>query len=44
MSLKKQGEELKGELFDWLKQTGGLQIPLKKPGNYRFDNRYNKTY
>lgn len=44
MSVKKQGEELKNELFEWLKQTGGLQIPLKKPGNFRFDNRYNKTY
>lgn len=43
-SLQEQGLELKQELFNWLKETGGQQIPLKKPGNIRFDNLYNKTY
>ena len=42
--MKKQGVELKQELFDWLKQTNGLQIPLKQPGNFRFDNLYKNTY
>lgn len=43
-SYQKEGLQLKQELFEWLKSTGGLQIPLKKPGNIRFDNRFNKTY
>lgn len=43
-NLKKQGTVLKEELFQWLKQTEGMRIPLKQPGNNRFDNRYNKTY
>ena len=43
-SLKKVGIALKKALFDWLKQTGGLQIPLKQPVNFRFDNRYKETY
>ena len=43
-SLKKEGIALKKALFDWLKQTGGLQIPLKQPVNFRFDNRYKETY
>jgi len=41
---KKDGLKLKQELFEWLKATNGLQIPLKKPGNIRFDNRFDKTY
>jgi len=41
---QKEGLALKQELFDWLKATNGLQIPLKKPVNIRFDNRFNKTY
>ena len=43
-SYQKEGLQLKQELFDWLEKTDGLQIPLKKPGNIRFDNRFNKTY
>jgi len=43
-SLQKQGLELKQELFNWLKETGGQQIPLKRPANMRFDNLYKKTY
>jgi N-acetylglucosamine-6-sulfatase len=39
-----EGVKLKNELFDWLKATGGLQIPLRKPGIFRFDNRYGKSY
>jgi len=41
---QKEGLKLKQELFDWLKTTDGLNIPLKKPGNIRFDNRFDKTY
>ncbi|NEU09339.1 sulfatase [Flavihumibacter sp. R14] len=43
-SYQKTGLALKQELFDWLKETGGLQIPLKSQGGTRFDNRFNKTY
>src|SRR5688500_17172078 len=43
-SLRKQGLLLKTELFNWLKETGGLQIPLKKPIDGRFDNRYQGSY
>ena len=41
---QKEGLQLKQELFEWLKETDGLQIPLKKPVKIRFDNRFNKTY
>lgn len=40
----KEGMELRTELFDWLQQTGGLQIPLKKAAGTRFDNLYMNTY
>lgn len=43
-SQQKTGLALKQELFEWLKETGGLQIPLKKQMGTRFDNRFNKTY
>ena len=38
------GLKLKKELFEWLKSTNGLQIPLKQPVNIRFDHQFNKTY
>ncbi len=43
-ALKQKGIELKGELFDWLNDTNGLQIPLKKQLNQRIDHRYRGTY
>lgn len=38
------GIKLKKELFDWLKETNGLQIPLKPTINSRFDHKYRSTY
>ena len=38
------GMKLRTELFNWLGQTGGLQIPLKRVQGLRFDNRYQNTY
>jgi arylsulfatase A-like enzyme len=43
-SLRKTGIALKNELFNWLKETKGLQIPLKKPIDARIDNRYMGSY
>jgi N-acetylglucosamine-6-sulfatase len=43
-SYRKTGTELRAELFNWLQQTGGLQIPLKKAAGIRFDNLYRNTY
>ena len=43
-SLRRQGLALKKELFQWLQQTKGLQIPLKKPIDSRGDNLYRNTY
>jgi arylsulfatase A-like enzyme len=43
-SLRKTGLELRTELFNWLEETGGLQIPLKKAAGQRFDNLYRSTY
>jgi hypothetical protein len=43
-SMTKTGMELKHKLFDWLEKTKGNQIPLKKPIDFRYDNRYNRTY
>lgn len=43
-TLRKQGLALKTELFNWLRETNGLQIPLKKPIDGRIDNRYIGTY
>jgi len=41
---RKTGTEMRSELFNWLQQTGGLQIPLKKASGIRFDNLYRNTY
>ena len=41
---RKTGLQLKDELFNWLQETGGLQIPLKKTINNRNDNLYRGTY
>lgn len=38
------GLQLKTALFEWMKETGGEQIPLKKTSNNRIDNRYRSTY
>lgn len=38
------GLDLKKELFQWLEQTKGLQIPLKRTIDSRFDNRYRGIY
>ena len=43
-SYRKIGIGLKDELFKWLEQTNGLQIPLKKTINNRFDNLYRGSY
>lgn len=40
---RKIGLSLKDDLFKWLQETSGLQIPLKKPVN-RGDNLYKGTY
>lgn len=42
-SLRKTGQQLKKELFTWLQQTNGLQIPLKQPPG-RIDHQYRNTY
>ena len=41
---RKIGLQLKDELFEWLKETSGLQIPLKKTISNRNDNLYRGTY
>lgn len=43
-SYNRIGMGLRTELFNWLQQTGGLQIPLKKAAGTRFDNLYKSTY
>lgn len=43
-SFRKIGLELKQQLFDWLKETNGLQIPLKKTIDNRGDHVYRGTY
>ena len=43
-SYRKTGIGLRKELFEWLQETGGLQIPLKKVTGTRFDNLYRNTY
>ncbi len=42
-SLRKTGTALKKELFSWLEQTNGLQIPLKQPPG-RIDHQFRNTY
>jgi N-acetylglucosamine-6-sulfatase len=41
---RKTGLELKNELFKWMKETNGLQIPLKKTIDNRGDNLYRGIY
>ncbi len=41
---RKIGLQLKSELFNWLETTNGLQIPLKRTINSRFDNLYRGSY
>jgi N-acetylglucosamine-6-sulfatase len=43
-SYRKIGIGLKEELFRWLKETNGLQIPLKRTIDHRNDNLYRSTY
>jgi N-acetylglucosamine-6-sulfatase len=43
-AFRKIGLQLKDELFKWLKETNGLQIPLKKTINNRNDNLFRGTY
>jgi len=43
-SYRKIGIQLKDDLFKWLQETNGLQIPLKRPINNRFDNLYRGSY
>jgi len=43
-SYRKIGLQLKDELFKWLRETNGLQIPLKRTINNRIDNRYRGSY
>jgi arylsulfatase A-like enzyme len=43
-SLRKTGMALRTELFKWLEETKGLQIPLKPPTGTRGDNLYRNTY
>ena len=37
-------KEMKSQVFDWLEQTGGLQIPLHPIRQKRTDHRYKGTY
>jgi N-acetylglucosamine-6-sulfatase len=43
-SLRKTGIALRADLFKWLEETNGLQIPLKMPVGGRGDNLYRNTY
>ncbi len=43
-SYRKTGIALKGDLFEWLQETNGLQIPLKKTINNRIDHLYRGSY
>lgn len=36
--------KMRGEMYDWLEQTGGMQIPLKRIEEKKRDNLYNNTY
>ncbi len=37
-------KQMRSEMYDWLEQTGGMQIPLKRLDQKRTDNRYQNTY
>jgi N-acetylglucosamine-6-sulfatase len=41
---RRQGLELKKQLFSWLESSNGLEIPLKTPVNNRIDHRYIGSY
>ncbi len=41
---RKIGLALKEDLFKWLQETNGLQIPLKKTINNRIDHIYRGSY
>lgn len=43
-TLRQTGIALRRELFKWLEETNGLQIPLKMPVGRRIDNLYRGTY
>lgn len=43
-SYRKIGLALKNDLFKWLEETNGLQIPLKRTINNRIDNLYRGSY
>ena len=43
-SYRQTGLALKTELFSWLKETNGLQIPLKRTIDNRNDHLYKNTY
>lgn len=43
-SFSKIGLQLKNDLFQWMHDTKGQQIPLKKPPVWKFDYKYNRTY
>lgn len=43
-SYRKIGLDLKQQLFDWLRETNGLQIPLKKTIDNRGDHVFRGTY
>ena len=42
--LEKIGLKLRDELYNWLENTNGLQIPLKKQRGRKIDNLYRSTY
>jgi arylsulfatase A-like enzyme len=37
-------KELRSDIFTWLEETGGQQIPLKRITNPKNDHKYQKTY
>ncbi len=41
---KEIAKTLRNDIFDWLEETGGMQIPLKRDGGARFDHGYKGTY
>ena len=37
-------KQLRSDIFDWLEETDGMYIPLKRDGGARFDHKYRGTY
>lgn len=37
-------KNMRAKMYDWLEETGGMQIPLKRLNGKRFDNLYGNTY